>query len=104
MGAARDGGISQSPRVVFPADPVRQAWVRDVGPRASSAHARAANGRRARGAGRSRLEEGGPHRHFGGRRDVSALRRDLSRSDGGPDHRRQLPVRAEAPRLPLGDY
>jgi DNA-binding winged helix-turn-helix (wHTH) protein len=65
---------------ILAADPVRQARHRPVGPVSRPAHARTADGRRARGARRGRLAPRRTARRVGGRPDVQPVRGDTIRA------------------------
>ena len=88
--------------VVLAADPVRQARHGPVRSRRRAADARAADGRRARGARRRRLAAGGAARRLRGRPAVRALRDDVSGADAGARDDRHLRQAALGARLPVG--
>src|SRR6266540_3462552 len=92
VGRARARARARSPCELLPADPVRQARNRPIGPGAArrATDARRADGRRASGSRRRRLRAGRVVRLLGGWAHECVVRSHLSRSDHGPCPLRRL--------------
>ena len=92
VGGARAREVPRAPRLVLPADPVRQAGDRPVRPGTDRrvADARGADGRRPCRDGRRRVGAGRAARALGGRQHVRPVRGDLPRAHHGARPRRQL--------------
>ena len=94
--------LPQPARVVLAPDPVRQAGDRAVRSRDRAADARRADGRRAGGDGGGGIGARRAARHFRGRADVLAVRRDLSGEDERARDDRHLREAHLGSGLPVG--
>src|SRR6266508_3531273 len=104
VGRARARARARSPCELLPADPVRQARNRPIGPGAArrATDARRADGRRASGSRRRRYRAGRVVRLLGGWAHECVVRSHLSRSDHGPCPLRRLREEDLEPGLSVG--